>query len=127
MATCSRRRTKAKRRRRGSSRGSWLEPDTPQNARPRRWKGIKMEERISTTLDEIRQRLALLRSHLPARIDAREISLTAKLPFNALWYRETLAWRMAELSQSAFELFEKDGLSSAILLTRGAVETSAAL
>lgn len=36
-------------------------------------------------------------------------------------------WRMAELSRSALEDFEKDRLASAILLTRAAVETSAGL
>ena len=85
-----------------------------------------MEDAAASLLDEIRARLELLESSLPTRIDAMEVSETAKLPFNALWCRATLLWRMVELSRSAFESFEKDKLAVAILLTRAAVETSAA-
>jgi len=38
-----------------------------------------------------------------------------------------LCWRMAQLSRSAFECFEKRKLAAAILLARAAMETSAAL
>jgi hypothetical protein len=51
----------------------------------------------------------------------------SKLPFKVLGYREALAWRMAELGRAAIEEFEKDKLAAAIVLTRAAVETSAAL
>jgi hypothetical protein len=54
-------------------------------------------------------------------------SLTAKMPFKALVCREALTRRTAELGRSTFESFENSKLASAILLTRVAVETSAAL
>jgi hypothetical protein len=54
-------------------------------------------------------------------------SLTAKMPFKALVCREALMCRTAELGRSTFESFENSKLASAILLTRVAVETSAAL
>lgn len=78
-------------------------------------------------MDEIRDRLELLESILPERVDAMAVSPTSKLPFKVLVYREALIWRMAELGRSAFQSFERDRLVSAIVLTRAAVETSAAL
>jgi len=78
-------------------------------------------------MDEIRKNLELLESSLPKRVDGWALSQMSKLPFKVLGYREALAWRMAELSRAAFEEFEKDRLAAAIVLTRAAVETSAAL
>ena len=86
-----------------------------------------MQESIEFLMDEVRGRLELLESSLPRRVDAAAVSLTAKMPFKALLCREALMWRMAELGRSAFESFENSKLASAILLTRAAVETSAAL
>ena len=86
-----------------------------------------MEESIESVLNEIRERLLLIESSLPKRVDAMAVSQTSKLPFKALLYREALIWRMAELGRVAFESFENDKLASAILLTRAAVETSAGL
>lgn len=86
-----------------------------------------MQESVESLMDEIRERLKLLESSLPGRVDAAAVSLTAKIPFKALLCREALMWRMAELGRSAFESFENSKLASAIILTRAAVETSAAL
>jgi len=55
------------------------------------------------------------------------MSPDSKLPFKALIYREALIWRMTELSHGAFENFGKNRFALAILETRAAVETSAAL
>lgn len=41
--------------------------------------------------------------------------------------REALAWRMAELSRASLESYENEKIVTAVLLTRGVVETSAAL
>ena len=86
-----------------------------------------MEESLESLMEEIRGRLKLLESSRPSRVDPMAVSQSAKLPFKALSYREALIWRMEELSRGAFECFENDKLASAILLTRAAVETSAAL
>lgn len=77
-------------------------------------------------MSEIRCRVELLESSLPARVDAM-VSPDSELPFKALIYRAALIWRMAELSRGAFENFEKNNLALAILDTRAAVETTAAL
>src|SRR6266481_6346902 len=78
-------------------------------------------------MDAIRGRLGLLESNLPKRVDGWALSQLSKLPFKVLVYREALSWRMAELGRAAFEEFEKDRLAAAVVLTRAAVETSAAL
>lgn len=77
-------------------------------------------------MSEIRDRINLLESALEPRVDAM-VSPDSKLPFRVLIYRAGSARRMAELSRSAFENFEKDRLVSAILLTRASVETAAGL
>jgi hypothetical protein len=86
-----------------------------------------MESSLAFLVDEIRGRLGLLESNLPKRVDGWALSQLSKLPFKVLVYREALSWRMAELGRAAFEEFEKDRLAAAIVLTRAAVETSAAL
>jgi len=88
---------------------------------------LRLKKRLPLLLDEIRQRLELLESNLPKRVDAMAISRISKLPYKVMFYREALVWRMAELGRTAFEDFERDKLVSAIVLTRAAVETSAAL
>lgn len=86
-----------------------------------------MEESTNLLMQEIRGNLDLLESNLQKRVDGWAVSQVSKLPFKALVYREALRWRMAELSRAAFEDFEKERLAAAIVLTRAAVETSAAL
>jgi len=86
-----------------------------------------MEKPVASLMDEIRKNLELLESNLPKRVDGWALSKMSKLPFKVLGYREALAWRMAELGRAAFEEFEKDRFAAAIVLTRAAVETSAAL
>jgi hypothetical protein len=86
-----------------------------------------MKESLPALMDEIRGRIELLESSLPASVDAMAVSRASKLPFKALLYRESLIWRMTELARGAFEDFGVDNLVAAIVLTRAAVETSAAL
>jgi len=86
-----------------------------------------MEKSLASLMDEIRRNLELLESSLPKRVDGWALSQMSKLPFKVLVYREALACRMAELGRAAFKEFEKDKLAAAIVLTRAAVETSAAL
>ena len=86
-----------------------------------------MAESTVQLMDEIRERLSAIEASLPRQMDILAASPRSKLPFKALSYRETLIWRMAELSRTAYECFVNDQLASAILLTRGALETCAAL
>lgn len=77
-------------------------------------------------LAEIRGRLTILENSLPKQIDPIGISRT-KLPFTVLNYREALIWRVAELARAALQTFEAQQFAAAIVLTRAAVETNAAL
>jgi len=86
-----------------------------------------MEESVASLTDEIRGRLELLESNLPKQVDGWALSQLSKLPYKVQVYREALSWRMAELGRAAFEEFRKDKLAAAIVLTRAAVESSAAL
>jgi hypothetical protein len=86
-----------------------------------------MANSIDSTLAEIQERLTRLESSLPTWVDAADVSPTAKVPFKALWYRASLIWRMTELSRLAFGSFQNEKLAAATILTRAAVETSAAV
>lgn len=86
-----------------------------------------MDDRHQLLLDEVRTRVSLLKNSLPQQFDGFAASPESKLPFKVLLYRESLIWRMAELSESACHLFEANDLISAIVLTRASVETTAAL
>jgi hypothetical protein len=84
------------------------------------------QERILMLMNEIRESLALLESNLPRQVDGYALSSQSKLPWKVLLYRGALVWRIVELGRSAFESFESDRLVSGIVLTRAAVEVSAA-
>lgn len=88
---------------------------------------LSVEKSLVSLMDEIRGRLELLECSLPKRVDAMAVSRISKLPYKVMFYREALIWRMTELGRTAFENFERDKLVSAIVLTRSAVETSAAI
>jgi hypothetical protein len=86
-----------------------------------------MEENPESRLIEIQDRLKRLEDNLPRRVDGFALSPVSKLPSKVLFYRATLMWRMAELARCALSHFGKRELASAILLTRAAIETSAAV
>jgi hypothetical protein len=99
-------------------------PSTVRSLRRNLW---GMRKTAIALMDEIRGRLEVLESNLPASVDAMTVSRSSKLPFKVLLYREALIWRMAELVRAAFDNFGTENLVAAIVLTRAAVETSAAL
>ena len=75
---------------------------------------------------EIARYLDAFARSLPAQINAPGIS-RVKLPGIATWSRETLLWRFTGLAQDALEKLTAKRFASAMLLTRAAVETTAAL
>jgi hypothetical protein len=85
-----------------------------------------MQRTVAEYKTEIASYLDAFARSLPTQIDAPEIS-HVKLPGNAIWCRETLFWRFTELAQDALERLDHGRISSAMLLTRAAVETAAAL
>ncbi len=87
--------------------------------------GLTMGD-VDKLIIECRDQIERLELSLPTRLDARDVSLREQLPFYALYCSATLAWRMAELSRDALECFLKGNLASGVVLTRAAMETSAA-
>lgn len=84
-------------------------------------------ENIDDLLKEVDQRCRLLSECLPKRVDPISISYTAKIPWKAMDYREALIWRTEELARTAYEMFTRDELASAVTLTRACMETVAAM
>ena len=78
-------------------------------------------------MKEAEQRCQLLSECLPKRVDPVSISNTAKIPWKAMDYREALIWRTEELARTAYEMFSRDELASAVTLTRACMETVAAM
>jgi hypothetical protein len=87
---------------------------------------MKKPQSVAEYKAEIARCLDAFARDLPTQIDAPAIS-HVKLPGYAIWYRETMIWRFTELAQDALEKLDRKRLASAILLTRAAVETAAAL
>jgi hypothetical protein len=77
------------------------------------------------TVQEIRQRLGHLESKLNTAVsfDPKRLSLSVYI----LRFREATLWRIVELGWNGVESFEANKMSSAMLLTRAAMETSALL
>jgi hypothetical protein len=86
-----------------------------------------MPKTINDLTVEIRGRLDRLEARLPSRLDARDLRTRSQLPFYALYCRETWMWRIVELGRDAFDCFQKENFVSAMVLTRTAMETTAAL
>ena len=65
--------------------------------------------------------------NLPKVVDPASISLSAKIPFKAIVYRETLIWRTEEFARCACDLYQRKDIGSAIVLTRVVTENAAAI
>jgi hypothetical protein len=83
-----------------------------------------MEEltNIDDLLNEAKVRINLLTTSLPSSVDAASVSVTAKIPFKALDYREALIWRFEELARITCEMYERRELTVAMTLTRSCME-----
>jgi hypothetical protein len=82
---------------------------------------------IDDLTTEIRGRLDRLEASRQSRLDARDLGTRSQLPFYALYCREIWMWRVVELGRDAFNCFENEDFVSAMVLTRAAMETTAAL
>lgn len=87
---------------------------------------MSVPESIADYKLEIARYLDAFARSLPTQIDAPQIS-RVKLPGTLTWYRESLFWRFTEIAQDALQKLNEERYASAILLTRAAVETTAAL
>ena len=88
---------------------------------------VKAQAKLKPLINEIRESLAMLESDLPRQVDGFALSQKSKLPWKVLLYREALIWRIVELGRSALENFLSERIVSGVVLTRAAVEASAAL
>lgn len=88
---------------------------------------LDMPQNIDDLLKKAEQRCQLLSECLPKRVDPVSISYTAKIPWKAMDYREALIWRIEELARTAYEMFTRDELASAVTLTRACMESVAAM
>jgi hypothetical protein len=86
-----------------------------------------MPKTIDDLTIEIRGLLDRLEVSLESRLDARDLGTRSQLPFYVLYCRETWMWRVVELGRDAFDCFQKEDFVSAMVLTRAAMETTAAL
>jgi len=89
-------------------------------------KAVKVQQSVAEYKAEIAERLDAFARSLPTQLDAPAISVK-KLPGIAMWYRETMIWRFTELAQEAFDNLNRKRFAAAMVLTRAAVETGAAL
>ncbi len=71
--------------------------------------------------------LAHLAAARPQRLDARTTARLSKLPFKAMFYRDSLLWRIEELGRSALGAYDSGDHVAGIVLTRATIETIAAL
>lgn len=83
-----------------------------------------MDDELAKMLDETRAHLAALTEALPKTLDLRAAS-KYKMVGNTHALRDSLTWRMEELTRSALVLFESNCLVAAALVTRGVMETTA--
>jgi len=81
---------------------------------------------IADLLREARTRVKQLTHNLPGVVDPAAVSLKAKIPFKVVLYRETLIWRTEEFARCACDLYQRDDIGSAIVLTRAVTENAAA-
>ena len=78
-------------------------------------------------LAELRSLHADLASSLPKRVDAAAIGVASKAPFKMLCLRESLAWRMEELTRGVIECLLRNDEVAAAILARACLENSALL
>lgn len=82
---------------------------------------------IANLLKEAKARVQQMTDSLPKVVDRASISLSAKMPFKVMVYRETLIWRTEELARCACDLYQREDIGSAIILTRAVTENAAAV
>ncbi len=88
---------------------------------------MSSEQDELTFLGDAKKLVAEFKQNLPQKVDPASLTLNSKLPFKAMSLREVLLYRMTELTEEAYRLYEAKKNVAAILLTRSALETAAML
>lgn len=78
-------------------------------------------------LNEAKGFLKKIKAKLLEKVSASDLGYISKLPFKAHSLQKVLIHRVADLTESAIDLFESQRLVPASLLTRGVFETTAVL
>lgn len=68
-----------------------------------------------------------IRDSLPKELYAASFTLKSKLPYKATSFREVLIHRVSDIADVAIDLYEKDRLVPAFIVTRAVVETTAVI
>lgn len=82
---------------------------------------------ITELLEEAGAKVQLLTDNLPNIVDPASISLSAKIPFKVICYREAILWRTEELSRCAYDMYRREEIVAGAILTRAVIETAAAV
>lgn len=82
---------------------------------------------IANLLKEAKARAQQMTDSLPKVVDPASISLSAKIPFKVIAYREALIWRTEKLARCACDLYQREDIVSALVLTRAVTENAAAV
>ncbi|MFZ5995254.1 MAG: hypothetical protein ACOYU4_09750 [Thermodesulfobacteriota bacterium] len=92
---------------------------------PKDLKVSDVEEKHVVMIKEARRLADTIAASLPDRIQIAALTLDSKIPFKALSFRELLIHRVSSLASSAIDLFERDQIIPAVILTRSTMETAA--
>ena len=76
------------------------------------------KETAADFLEDAQRNLELLEASLPKKVDEYALSSKRKLPFKTLWFRDSLCWRMAQLSRARAKLISGATVNREIALLR---------
>jgi len=84
------------------------------------------------TLSKLDDIIIKIKGNLPSRVDPLDISpledvIKSKMPFKVKLYCACSSWRIHDISRGALEECKENRMSSAFILARASMETSAAL
>lgn len=81
---------------------------------------------MPVTIEELRGEVEALSASLPEMADLYGLS-TYKTPGKVYLLRESLCWRMEEVSRSALDALDRGDIVASAIMTRAAMETAAAV
>ena len=88
---------------------------------------MEVKEKEIKRLSECKSFLKQINERLAKKITAYDLGYKAKLPFKAMSLHELLLHRVADLSETAINLFELKKMVPATIITRAVYETTAIL
>ncbi len=90
---------------------------------PKDLKVSDIEEKHIVMIKEARRLADNIAASLPDQIRIAALTANSKIPFKALSFRELLIHRVSALASSSIDLFERDQIIPAVILTHSTVET----